>query len=136
HASGGLGGRVKRAEGGMGVAVDRGVPELTVELRSWGWLCIEASRFADLPAEIALRLLGRAVARVGDEGPVELGKLEALKCAVDRAQTASEQRFRRTLAGAVVTLTDRQLIVERAPPRGRRVLTKRRHERAGHAKTR
>jgi hypothetical protein len=40
------------------------------------------------------------------------------------------------LAGAVVTLTDRQLIVERAPPRGRRVLTKRRHEPASHAKTR
>jgi tRNA(Ile)-lysidine synthase len=103
---------------------------------SSGSLCIEARRFADLPAEIALRLLGRAVARVGDEGPVELGKLEALKCAVDRVQTVSEQRFRRTLAGAIVTLTDRQLIVERAPPRGRRVLTKRRHERAGYAKTR
>jgi len=128
--------RLKRAEGAIEVAVDRAMRELTVELSSSGSLCIEASRFADLPAEIALRLLGRAVARVGDEGPVELGKLEALKCAVDRAQTASEQRFRRTLAGAVVTLTDRQLIVERAPPRGRRVLTKRRHERAGHAKTR
>jgi tRNA(Ile)-lysidine synthase len=127
--------RLKRAEGAIEVAVDRAMRELTVESSS-GSLCIEASRFADLPAEIALRLLGRAVARVGDEGPVELGKLEALKCAVDRAQTASEQRFRRTLAGAVVTLTDRQLIVERAPPRGRRVLTKRRHERAGHAKTR
>jgi tRNA(Ile)-lysidine synthase len=128
--------RLKRAEGAIEVAVDRAMRELTVELSSSGSLCIEARRFADLPAEIALRLLGRAVARVGDEGPVELGKLEALKCAVDRAQTASEQRFRRTLAGAVVTLTDRQLIVERAPPRGRRVLTKRRHERAGHAKTR
>jgi tRNA(Ile)-lysidine synthase len=128
--------RLKRAEGAIEVAVDRAMRELTVELSSSGSLCIEARRFADLPAEIALRVLGRAVARVGDEGPVELGKLEALKCAVDRAQTASEQRFRRTLAGAVVTLTDRQLIVERAPPRGRRVLTKRRHERAGHAKTR
>ena len=109
--------RLKRAEGAIEAAVDRAMDELTVELSPPGSLCIEASRFADLPAEIALRLLGRAVARAGDEGPVELGKLEALKCAVDRAQTAGEGRFRRTLAGAVVTLTDRQLIVERAPPR-------------------
>ena len=128
--------RLKRAEGAIEAAVDRAMNEMTVELSPPGSLCIEASRFADLPAEIALRLLGRAVARAGDEGPVELGKLEALKCAVDRAQTAREGRFRRTLAGAVVTLTDRQLIVERAPPRGRRVLTKRRHEPASHAKTR
>ena len=128
--------RLKRAEGAIEVAVDRAMRELTVELSPGGSLCIEASRFADLPAEIALRLLGRVVAGAGDEGPVELGKLEALKCALDRAQTAREGRFRRTLAGAVVTLTDRQLIVERAPPRGRRVLTKRRHERASHAKTR
>lgn len=128
--------RLKRAEGAIEAAVDRAMSELTVELSHPGSLCIEASRFADLPAEIALRLLGRAVARAGDEGPVELGKLEALKGAVDCARTAREGRFRRTLAGAVVTLTDRQLIVERAPPRGRRVLTKRRHEPASHAKTR
>jgi tRNA(Ile)-lysidine synthase len=128
--------RLKRAEGAIEAAVDRAMSELTVELSPPGSLCIEASRFADLPAEIALRLLGRAVARAGDEGPVELGKLEALKGAVDCARTAREGRFRRTLAGAVVTLTDRQLIVERAPPRGRRVLTKRRHEPASHAKTR
>jgi tRNA(Ile)-lysidine synthase len=128
--------RLKRAEGAIETAVDRAMYELTVELSPEGSLCIEASRFADLPAEIALRLLGRAVAGAGDEGPVELGKLEALKCALDRALTGREGRFRRTLAGAVVTLTDRQLIVERAPPRGRRVLTKRRHERASHAKTR
>ena len=128
--------RLKRAELAIEAAVDHAMRELTVELSPLGSLCIEARRFADLPGEIALRLLGRAVAGAGDEGPVELGKLEALKCAVDRAQTAGEQRFRRTLAGAVVTLTDRQLIVERAPPRGRRVLTKRQRERAGHAKTR
>ena len=37
-----------------------------------------------LPAEVALRLLGRAIARAGDEGPVELGKLEALHAALGR----------------------------------------------------
>ena len=37
-----------------------------------------AAQFRDLPAEVGLRLLGRAVAHAGDEGPVELGKLEEL----------------------------------------------------------
>jgi tRNA(Ile)-lysidine synthase len=128
--------RLKRAEGAIEAAVDRAMTELAVELLPFSALAIEARRFADLPAEIALRVLGRAVARAGDEGPVELGKLEALKCALDCAQTAGEGRFRRTLAGALVTLTDRQLTVERAPPRSRKLLTKRGHGRAAKAKTR
>jgi tRNA(Ile)-lysidine synthase len=90
----------------------------------------------ELPAEIALRLLARALTMAGDEGPVELGKLEALKFALDNAQNAGDSRFQRTLAGAVVTLTERQLIVERAPPRRRRkLLTTRRAARANKAKT-
>ena len=87
----------------------------------------QARRFGDLPGEVALRVLGRALTMAGDEGPVELGKLEALKSALDCAQTAGNGRFRRTLAGAVVTLTDGQLTVERAPPRSRKLLTKRGH---------
>ena len=128
--------RLKRADGAIEAAVDRVMGDLAVELAPSGALAIEVRRFADLPAEIALRVLGRAVAKVGDEGPVELGKLEALKCALDCAQTAGEGRFRRTLAGAVVTLTDRQLLVERAPPRSRKLLTKRRYEQAAQAKRR
>src|SRR5215831_18838722 len=38
----------------------------------------DTARFASLPAEVALRLLGRAVASAGSEGPVELAKLESL----------------------------------------------------------
>jgi tRNA(Ile)-lysidine synthase len=117
--------RLKRAESAIEAAVDRTMAELAVELPAPGSLTIEARRFADLPAEIALRLLGRAVARAGNEGPVELGKLEALKGALDSAQNTGEGRFRRTLAGAVVTLTGCQLVVERAPPRSRKLLTKR-----------
>ena len=64
----------------------------------------DAAGFARLPAEIALRLLGRAVAKAGDEGPVELGKLEALKAALEAAQNSGNARFRRSLAGALVTL--------------------------------
>ncbi len=44
--------------------------------RQRGPIVFATARFADLPAEVALRLLGRAIAHAGDEGPVELGKLE------------------------------------------------------------
>ena len=128
--------RLKRADVAIEKAVERAVTELFVELPGAPAIAIESRRFADLPAEVALRLLGRAVARVGDEGPVELGKLEALKTALDEAQNGPENRFRRTLAGAIVTLKDPQILVERAPPRRRRVLTKRRPGRPNSAKRR
>jgi len=129
--------RLKRAETAIEAAVDRAETELMVELPHSGSVAFERRRFAELPAEIALRLLARGVTKTGDEGPVELGKLEALKWALDDAENAANGRFRRTLAGAVVTLTDRQLVVERAPPRQRgKALTKRRAVRVLGPKTR
>jgi tRNA(Ile)-lysidine synthase len=83
-----------------------------------------------------LRLLGRVLAAVGDEGPVELGKLEAFKSALDGAKNGAKKRFRRTLAGAIVTLDGPQIVAERAPARRRKLLTKRRPRRAGKRKTR
>jgi len=74
-----------------------------------------ARAFFRLPDEITLRLIGQAIDRAGDEGPVELGKLEALMEALHGAADAG--RFRRTLAGAVVTIRGEVLTVERAPPR-------------------
>jgi tRNA(Ile)-lysidine synthase len=71
--------------------------------------------FFALPAEIALRLLGEAIGRAGNEGPVELAKLEALFEASKEAQGGAV--FRRTLAGAMVTARPAELVVERAPPR-------------------
>ncbi|MGA9947862.1 MAG: hypothetical protein WBQ24_06395, partial [Xanthobacteraceae bacterium] len=62
-------------------------------------------------------LLGRAVAHTGDEGPVELGKLEALYDALRLAHS----RLRRTLAGAQITLDKDWLTVERAPARRNRI---------------
>jgi len=126
--------RLRRAQTAIEAAVDRAEAELVTP--SSGSITIERRRFMELPAEIALRLLARALTMAGDEGPVELGKLEALKFALDNAQNAGDSRFQRTLAGAVVTLTERQLIVERAPPRRRRkLLTTRRAARANKAKT-
>ena len=77
-----------------------------------------AAGFAGLPAEVSLRLLGRAVAQVGTEGPVELGKLEALHAALAAAiaQKGRAVRFRRTLAGALVTFAG-EITIERAPAR-------------------
>jgi tRNA(Ile)-lysidine synthase len=69
-----------------------------------------------LPDEISLRLLGRAVERAGIEGPVELGKLEALHDALREARTAGKP-LRRTLAGAVVGLDHTHVTVARAPAR-------------------
>jgi tRNA(Ile)-lysidine synthase len=64
------------------------------------------------------------VAEKGDEGPVELAKLEALKAALDAA-LAGNARFRRSLAGAIVTLSPDIILVERAPPRRGKNLTTR-----------
>jgi tRNA(Ile)-lysidine synthase len=82
-----------------------------------GPLVFDATGFRHMPEEIALRLLGRAVAQRGDEGQVELGKLEALHATMESELTPGPTRFRRTLAGAIVTLEGDRLVVERAPPR-------------------
>ena len=88
-----------------------------------GPVVMDAENFCRLPDEIGLRVLERAVDWTGDEGPVELGKLEALFYALTDAIKGSlaapqdAARFRRTLAGAVVTLDRGELRVERAPPR-------------------
>ena len=103
-------------------------------------IVMEARRFAALPAEIALRLIGRAVTQMGDEGPVELGKLEAMKTALDSAlkagQKTEQARFRRSLAGALVSLAEGKIAVERAPPRRSMALTKRRSGQAKRPKSR
>jgi tRNA(Ile)-lysidine synthase len=82
-------------------------------------LAIDAAAYVQLPSEVALRLLGRAIARIGNEGPVELGKLEAFGAGLMHALGSKPQnaRFRRTLAGALVTLREGRITVEEAPPR-------------------
>ena len=82
------------------------------------------SMFAAMPEEIRLRLLLRAIDRVGHEGPAELGKVEALLSALDRAvmeNTAGRgPKLKQTLAGALVSLARGRIRVEPAPPRRRR----------------
>jgi tRNA(Ile)-lysidine synthase len=110
--------RLRRVE----AALEAAVADAWATLAPGPWaergpVAFPADGYAELPAEIGLRLLGRAIDRVGDEGPVELGKLEALHD--DLALTGADVRFRRTLAGALVTRDGGRLTVERAPPRRR-----------------
>ena len=75
--------------------------------------------FAGLPEEIRLRLLKRAIDRIGHEGPAELGKVEALLSALDqaRAQSATAQReLKQTLAGALISLTGGRFASNRRRP--------------------
>ena len=106
--------RMRRAEATIEFAVSAARAALAPD--PWlerGPIVFEAVRFGDLPAEVGLRLLGRAIAHTGDEGPVELGKLEELYETLRQAPS----RLRRTLAGASITLARDRLVVERAPAR-------------------
>ena len=99
----------------------------TSEARALDAKTFDAKVFAAMPEEIRLRLLRRAIERFGHEGPAELGKVEALLSALDRAATEKtakaagrRPRLKQTLAGALVSLIDGQIRVEPAPPRRRR----------------
>jgi len=116
--------RLRRAHQALEAAVDRAETELSSRSSDHA-MVLDAAGFARLPAEIALRLLGRIVTATGDEGPVELSKLESLNAGLKSAQNAGEPRFRRSLAGALVTLSGGKVFIERAPPRRGRALTKR-----------
>lgn len=108
--------RIRRAEAALEQAVT--AASGSISLSPWGEgqrIAFQAAAFGGLTEEIALRLLGRAIAHAGDEGPVELGKLEALYAALSQGAGP----IRRTLAGALVTKGPQTLVVERAPPRRR-----------------
>ncbi len=129
-----LAARMRRAEASIefavGAARDALVPG---PWRERDPVVFETAQFASLPAEVALRLLGRAVAHAGDEGPVELAKLEALYDSLRQATS----RLRRTLAGAMITLETERLTVERAPARrttARRASTMRKGRNRGFTK--
>jgi tRNA(Ile)-lysidine synthase len=109
-----LAARMRRAEATIEFAV--AAARAALAPKPWterGPLAFETARFFALPAEVALRLLGRAIAHVGNEGPVELGKLEMLYDVLRRSRSPA----RRTLAGALISLGADRLSVARAPSR-------------------
>ena len=110
--------RLRRADRALEVAVDRAEADFASR-PSDGGIALDAAGFSRLPAEIALRLLGRAVAEAGDEGPVELSKLESLNAGLKSAQNRSSRAFpahagRR--AGHVEWPQDRRREGSGAPP--------------------
>src|SRR5262249_15338323 len=139
--------RLRRADAAIEAAVTAAAAVVTDGVWSdRGPIAFDAKKFGALPAEVALRLIGRAIARVGNEGPVELGKLEALYAAMGGAldgiapAAPAEPRLRRTLAGALMTLSAGRLLIERAPlrssRRGRKTLTTRKRSTEDAAKRR
>ena len=113
-----LAARLARANAALEVLVDGA--ERYLSLRDRGDAArfgFDASAFAGLAEEIRLRLLMRAIDRVGHEGPAELGKAEALLAALDRAIAEAEGRLKQTLAGAAISLVGGRIHVEAAPLR-------------------
>jgi tRNA(Ile)-lysidine synthase len=107
--------RLRRADDALNFYVGEAAAKLAPQWVRGGPVALPAAGYFILPSEVALRLLRLAIERIGDEGPVELGKLEALYAAIYQSQA----RVRRTLAGALITLDGGQLRIERAPRRAR-----------------
>ena len=76
--------RMKRAEAALAASTEAAAQRLGFKTEH-GRITMLERDWAGLPAEIALRLLGRAIGTVGDEGPAELGKLEAFSDALAAA---------------------------------------------------
>ncbi len=107
--------RMARAEAALEAATDAAAASLSlVDTPPEGPYRFSRTGLAALPEEVALRLVGRAVARVG-EGPVELAKLEALAGWI--AALVRDEHGARTLAGALVRVNRRAVTIGPAPAR-------------------
>jgi len=136
-----LAARLRRADAALEAETERIMASLPAKMAEQGAITLPAASFAKLPSELALRVLGRAVTKRATEGPVELGKLEALLAAVLSAVQARQNApFRRTLAGALVSASGEKISVEVAPARKKpptvSPLTKGGGKPAGRGKTR
>jgi tRNA(Ile)-lysidine synthase len=114
--------RLRRAEATIEFAVT--VAARAVSDAAWtngSPIRLDAENFIGLPAEVALRLLGRAIVQAAGESPLRLGRLEALYglLAQSNSSRLRHNRVRRTLAGALITLAGDQLTIERAPARSK-----------------
>ena len=71
--------RFARADAALAATVDAAESHVLLSASADGRTTdFNAAALFTFPSEIAIRLLGRAIDRIGDEGPVELGKLESL----------------------------------------------------------
>jgi len=117
-----LAARFARANAALELLTDGAWRFLALQRRGDSPPGFDADAFAALSAEIRVRLLHRAVDKIGHEGTAELGKVEALAAALERAHAESGAgtgriRLKQTLAGALVTLDADYIRIEPAPPR-------------------
>jgi tRNA(Ile)-lysidine synthase len=105
-----------------------------VALSSSSFVEIDLPKLLALPAELRLRVIGRAVAAVG-EGEIRLARLEALAQALVEA-AARGGRIARTLAGARVGIEGGRLMAVPAPPRRERGASAPRRTRGTHSEAR
>jgi tRNA(Ile)-lysidine synthase len=81
------------------IASDPGLGAKVFDAKVFDAKVFDAKAFAAMPEEIRLRLLLRAIDRFGHEGPAELGKVEALLAALDRAGVPARSRPRLARSG-------------------------------------
>jgi tRNA(Ile)-lysidine synthase len=112
-----LAARLARANAAVEVLADGAERYLALTDRDAARPGFDAAAFVAMPEEIRLRLLKRAIDRVGHEGPAELGKVEALLGVLDRAVVGGRPKLKQTLAGAIISLIGRRIRIEPAPPR-------------------
>ena len=105
--------RAARADAALEAAVDEAAGRL-LETTSLATFRLSRSTYLDLPEEIGLRLLGRAIRATGTEGAPELGKLEALHGWIRAGGIGA-----RTLAGALLRVTSKAIVITPAPARRR-----------------
>ncbi len=108
--------RVRRSEAAHEAVVAWAESRLGLDTQT-RTVALSSADWSEFPAEIALRLLGRAIGVIGTEGPVEFSKLEALSESLGAALAGGAPRFRRTLAGAMVSLQKDCIIINQAPER-------------------
>lgn len=106
--------RLERANAALNRLADEAAFALRTDRESGH--AFEARGFFLMPEELSLRMIRNAVDQVGTEGPAELAKVEALYDALVSAYRAGEP-LKRTLAGALISLSGAALVVAAAPPR-------------------
>lgn len=114
--------RLGRADAALELMADGAERFLALHSPSGSPDGIDARAFAGLAEEIRVRVLLRAIDRIGHEGPAELGKVEHLLAAMDQAIRSGGKGIllKQTLAGAMISLTRDRLRIVPAPPRRRR----------------
>ena len=108
--------RLTRADAALNAATDAAVVEVSLGPWQPDLVRLSGPQLLDLPEEISLRLVLRALTACASEGPVELAKAEALHGALLGALRGG-RTLGRTLAGAFVALGKNEVKITPAPAR-------------------